>query len=339
MAIQTNEHDPLGIDNQIDLLEYIGALAYNKYKIGAIALVGAVLVLGITFLMDNMYTAAAVVAINTNEKPGGVAPKDYRTTNAIGLLEHDIIIDATPANEKERMLARMRSMRFSNIFIDENNLIPYIYHKHWDEDQKKWKEDFLPDKGEAIEVFQKNMRSIELDDKTGLLLIFFKTRDAELSAKLANIFVKRYNQYIREISLAEISQRRKYLEEQLLVIKNTELQKSIYRLLEAQLASETLLYAKKDYPLEEIQPAVPPMFKSSPKRLTISALSFIAFVFLGITYTIGNILARKILTNLKKYEPKPVPKKVRHTENPNSEFQTTGAPDTWITDVENEKTV
>jgi uncharacterized protein involved in exopolysaccharide biosynthesis len=203
MATQSTEHDPLGIDNQIDLLEYIGALAYNKYKIGAIALVGSVLVLGITFLMDNMYTSAAVVAINTNEKPGGVAPKDYRTTNAIGLLEHDIIIDATPANEKERLLARMRSMRFSNIFIDENNLIPYIYHKHWDEEQKKWKEDFLPDKGEAIEVFQKNMRAIELDDKTGLLLIYFKTRDAELSAKLANIFVKRYNQYIREISLAE----------------------------------------------------------------------------------------------------------------------------------------
>lgn len=45
------------------------------------------------------------------------------------------------------------------------------------------------------------------------------------------------------------------------------------------------------------------MFKSSPKRLTISALSFIGFVFLGFTFVIGSILARKIITNLKKYQP------------------------------------
>lgn len=331
-----SERDPLGIDNQIDLLEYISAIIQKKYKIGAYALIGAVLVLGATFLLDNIYTAAAVVALNTNEKPGGVAPKDYRTTNAIGLLEHDIIIEATPANERERMLARMRSMRFSRIFMEENDLVRYIYHKHWDDEKKKWQDDFVPDLGEAIEVFQKNIRSVELDDKTGLLFIYVKTRNAELSSELANSFVKRFNQYIREITLAEISQRRKYLEDQLNVIKNTELQKSIYRLLEAQLAAETLLYAKKDFPLEEIQPAVPPMFKSSPKRLTISALSFIAFVFLGITYTIGAILARKILTNLKKYEPAA---KARRRDAERSEFQPTESPDTWIPEGENETTI
>ena len=303
MSNATNESDPLGIDSQIDLLEYVSALFQSKYKIGAIALIGAVIVLGLTLLKDNIYTSSAVVAINTNEKPGGVAPKDFRTTNAIGLLEHDLIIEATPANERERMLARMRSVRFSNIFINENNLIPYIYHKHWDSEKKTWKGDFVPDKKEATSIFQESIRAIELDEKSGLLLIHFKTRDPELSAKLANNFVKRFNEYTREIALTEISQRRKYLEEQLVAIKNVELQKSIFRLLEAQLAAETLLYAKKDYPLEEIQPALPPMFKSSPKRLTISALSFIGFVFLGFTVVIGSILARKIITNLKKYQP------------------------------------
>ena len=192
---------------------------------------------------------------------------------------------------------------FIDIFINENNLIPYIYHKHWDSEKKIWKGDFVPDKKEATSIFQESIRAIELDEKSGLLLIHFKTRDPELSAKLANNFVKRFNEYTREIALSEISQRRKYLEEQLVAIKNVELQKSIFRLLEAQLAAETLLYAKKDYPLEEIQPALPPMFKSAPKRLTISALSFIGFVFLGFTVVIGSILARKIITNLKKYQP------------------------------------
>lgn len=336
MEKSSTENDPLGIDSQIDLLEYVGALFQKKYKIGAIALLGAVAVLGMTLLTDNIYTASAVVAINSNEKPGGVSPKDFRTTDAIGLLEHDLIIDSTPANERERMLARMRSVRFSNIFMEENNLVPYIYYKHWDAEKKAWKENFKPEKYEAIDIFQKTIRSIEFDEKTGLLLIHFKTRSADLSAKLANIFVNRFNDYTRELTLSEIAQRRKYLEEQLLIIKNVELQKSIYRLLEAQLAAETLLYAKKDFPLEEIQPAVPPMFKSSPKRLTISALSFIGFAFLGVTYTIGSILARKIFTNLRKYQPAP-PTQIEISEKTDSEFQSSQLPDNWVNEANNEK--
>ena len=66
MSNATNESDPLGIDSQIDLLEYVSALFQSKYKIGAIALIGAVIVLGLTLLKDNIYTSSAVVAINTN---------------------------------------------------------------------------------------------------------------------------------------------------------------------------------------------------------------------------------------------------------------------------------
>ena len=320
--------DPLGIDSQIDLLEYLVEIYRRKYKIGAIALLASIIALGLSFLKDNIYLATAVVGINSNEKPGGVSPKDFRSTNAIGLLEYDFIIQAPALNEKERMLARMNSVRFSALFIKENNLIPYIYHKHWDEETKSWKKDFKPDEEEAITIFREQIRSVSLQEKTGLLHIYFKTRSPELSAKLANRFVKRFNEYVQENALREIAERREYLEGQLIVAKNVEIQRSIYRLLEAQLAAETFSHTGRDFPLEEIQPARPPAFKDSPKRLTQSALTFLGVTFLSITFIIGNILVKKIMTNLKKYSP--APQSAGKQKPAQSTFRNTEVPDDWV---------
>jgi hypothetical protein len=70
------------------------------------------------------------------------------------------------------------------------------------------------------------------------------------------------------------------------------------------------------------------MFKSSPKRLTTSALSFIGFVFLGFTFVIGSILARKIFTNLKKYQPTNQP--IAVTDETDNESVSSQMPDNWI---------
>ncbi len=294
---------PGGIDQEVDLLEYLNAVLQRKYRLTFAALFGAVMIFGLTLLQDNMYLATSVQAINIDEKPGGVAPKEYRSSDTIGLLERDFVISGAAANERERIMARMRSARFSEIFITENNLLPYIFHKQWDAEQKDWKPDFKPEMREAIKAFNDGMRGIEYDEKTGLLRINFQTRSTELSAELANKFVDRFNAYARGLALEELGERRNYLENRLREVQNLELHRSIFRLLETQLAAETLINARKTFPLEEIQPAVPPLIKAKPKRLFTAAASFIGFLFLGVTVTIGMVLFKKIGAGLSKYTP------------------------------------
>ena len=292
---------PGGLDQEVDLLEYLHAVLKRKYSLTALALLGAMLMFALTFLQNNIFLATAVLAINIDDKPGGVAPKEYRSGDTLGLLERDFVINSAASNERERIMARMRSARFSELFIKENNLLPYIFYKQWDVEKSQWKEDFRPDIRVAIKTFNDTMRGIEYDEKSGLLLVSFKTRDAVYSAELANKFVLRFNLYARGLALDELSDRRNYLETRLREIQNLELQRSIFRLLETQLAAETLINARKSFPLEEIQPAVPPMLKMKPKRLFTAALSFVGFMFLGITVLIGAVLVRKIGKGLGAY--------------------------------------
>lgn len=294
-----------GIDQEVDLLEYLNAILEKKYKLTIAALIGAVFVLGLTLMQDNIYLATSVQAINIDEKPGGIAPKEYRSGDTIGLIERDFVIGVAAANERERILARMRSARFSEIFISENNLLPYIFRKQWNKESQKWKDGFKPDMRNAIKVFNDSIRTIEYDEKSGLLRIHFKTTDPDLSASLANKFVNRFNTYARGLALDELSDRRNYLEGRLREVQNLELHRSIFRLLETQLAAETLINARKTFPLEEIQPAVAPLLKFKPKRLFTAASSFIGFLFLGITLVIGMVLFKKINQGLSQYSTKP----------------------------------
>lgn len=308
---------PGGLEQEVDLLEYLHAILKRKYSLTALAFLGAMVMFGLSYLQSNIYYATAVLAVNIDDKPGGVAPKEYRSGDTLGLLERDFVINTAAANERERIMARMRSARFSEIFIRDNNLLPYIFHKQWDEKNRQWKDGFEPEIREAIKAFNGGLRSIQYDEKSGLMQISFSTRDPVLSADLANKFVQQFNSYARGVALDELAERRNYLESRLRIIQNLELQRSIYRLLETQLAAETLINARKTFPLEEIQPAEPPLNKLKPKRLFTAAMSFVGFMFLGITLIIGSVLLRKIKKGLESYTSKTKPIEVTNNYEEN----------------------
>lgn len=285
------------LDNEVDLLIYLHAILNAKYRIIIIAIFGATLSFATTFLIDKTYLSNVVVAINIDEKPGGVKPSDYRSGDTIGLLERDFLVQSAPPNEFDRILTRMGSSNYSKIFILENNLMPYIFEKEWDPQKNKWI-DIPPDIRNGIKIFQEEIRYIDHDIKTGLLKISFMTRDPDQSAKLANLFVEGFNKYSKQIALIELSERKSYLEKRLRDGANLELQRSIYRLLETQLAAESLIHARGNFPLEVIQPANPPLLKYKPKRLLTAAMTFISLMFIGVTIVIGRVIFRRVKANL-----------------------------------------
>ena len=250
---ETVNEEPINLDQEVDLFEYLYALLAAKYRILLIAAMIAISIFAYSKTIDDKFSATARVAVNINSEPGGVAPKNYRAGNSLSLLEYDLLINPAADNEMQRLLARMKSAAFSEIFVKENNLIKYIYKENWDEVNNAWSEGFKPSITDAVLYFRRNMRSVNLDQATSLLDISFITKDPNLSSTLANRFVKRFNKYIQEMEASEIAERRRFLEQRLDETSNLEIQRSIYRMLETQLASEALIFAKKEYPLEEIQ--------------------------------------------------------------------------------------
>lgn len=298
---QPRSQAPLNLDKEVDLIEYLNAILRAKYRILVLAIVVTCGVFGASKLKDDIYVATSVVGININEEPGGITPGNYRGSDTLALLEYDFIIQRVAENQKERLITRMRSTRFSEIFIDQNNLLPYIYAKHWDAEAKEWIDDFKPVKLQAIRTFQNSIRALQLDDANGLLLVHFKTRNPELSAELANRFVSQFNSYYKGLEADELQARRDYLESKLDNGVNIETQRSIYRMLEAQLSAEVLLEARKFYPLEEIQPAVVPLYKSSPNRKYMAIAAFIGSLFMGVVVVLSWAVINKLHSALQDY--------------------------------------
>lgn len=290
------------------LLKFLHQLLTYKFRIALVAITGAAIVLGLSLMLDNRYSSQATVAINISEEPGGVQPNNYRGVNTIGVLEYDFIIDGTQANERERLLARMDSFGYISMFIEQQKLLQWLYEEQWDATTEQWLDGFVPDMREAVKKFKTDALYVFTDKKTDLLNIRITSKSPEFSAALANTFVKSFNEYLRQLDLAEIQSRRNYLEQRLSEIKNSEIQRSIFRLLETQLAVESLINARANYPLETIQPATVPLFESYPARKQWAAITFVLLLFAGIFFVISinavNALRRDLKAFAERNEPK-----------------------------------
>lgn len=331
-VVNSNEQYYPTIDDEIDLMEYVAEVLRYKYRIVALSLLMAIGAVCITLFIPNLYKATVLVAFNRYDKPGGVAPKDYRGSDTVSLLERDSIIDVSPENEKDRLLARVGSFEYLNLFIEKNDILKIIYSQQWDDENQKWKSDtspisdfifsqlnnFIKSKSKsnndakwltqngfdirgAVKFFKDKMLYIAFDEKTDLLRVSIITPDPKLSANLSNAFVNDFKVYQRELVLSELAQRRAYLEKKLSDSSNIEFQRSIYRMLETQLSAEALINVRRNYPLEIIEPAIPPLVKDSPKRLLLAVISLVVTMFLSWSYIIGRVIFRKISQQVKKY--------------------------------------
>lgn len=296
-----NDEPALNIDQEVDLLEYLNAILRVKYRVLIAGIFVAGIVFGASKLVENKYAAVAVLAVNLPQSFGGVKPGQYRGSDVVGLLEYSFMLNEPADNEQDRMIARLNSTHFIELFIRENDLLKYIFRDKWDPLSESWEEGFEPSMAQAAGYFRTDMLGAVLDEKSGLLPIVIKSADPILSADLANKYYQRFNQYIRERRLAELSKQAEILNGRLDETSNLDMQRSIYRMLETQLAEEIMLNAKDDYPLELIQRAQPPLFKTSPNRKVWTILAFVLTVILGVVFTIGLIILKKLRSALSEY--------------------------------------
>jgi len=296
------------------LIKYLHQLSRYKFRIAIAAILGAGSVFGLSWLIDDRFSSQATVAINISESPGGIKPNDYRGGNTIGVIEYDFIIDGTQNNERERHLARMESFDFISNFLMEQKLLPWLYGKDWDEERKAWKKGDAPDMREAVKEFKSRCLYIEVDKKTDLLNVRVTADTPKRAAHLANKFVRSFNHHVRSLDAEELKKRRVYLEHRLTEISNTEMHRSIYRLLEAQLAVESLIFARENYPLEIIQPATEPLFESYPPRKRWTAITLLGLILLGFAAVVFNGIIFALRRDIKAYGDKHYPERV-HVES------------------------
>ena len=188
---------------------------------------------------------------------------------------------------KDEYVEYLRSHDFTARFIEDEKLLPVLFYRKWDAQRGRWNvddPDDIPTVSDGVELFDRGVRSVQEDRRTGLVTLTILWRDREQAAKWANLLVERVNRDLRQRAIAESEASIAYLNSELAKTSAVELRQSLFRLFENQ--TKTIMFARvrAQYAFKVIDPAfVPDADKFvRPKRLAMILIGALAGVMAGL---------------------------------------------------------
>ena len=213
-----------------------------------------------------------------------------------------------PAGDIEQNVAILRSRALAEHFIEQNQLALVLFEKRWDKDRGQWRKgppnpirlrlsrflaslsgdivrerpsDGAPTPDEIYRAFDK-VRSIDRQEKTGLIILGMKWHDPALAATWASEYAKGANDYVRAQKITEAERSLKYLEEQIRKTSLTEMHDALYKLVESQTKQSMLANVREEFAFRVIDPARAPEIRVSPKRTILVGIGLMGGFMLGL---------------------------------------------------------
>jgi uncharacterized protein involved in exopolysaccharide biosynthesis len=169
----------------------------------------------------------------------------------------------------------MKSNGFAREFITDTKIMPALLED-------------LPagDKGldirDALRFFNRSVRTVSEDKKTGLVTLGVRWKDPDTAALWANEMVKRLNDRLRDQALADAERNVAYLQKEIAATNVVSLQQSMGRVLEGEMQKLMLARGNEEFAFKVIDKATPPKLRDAPKRALIAIVATLAGGFLGI---------------------------------------------------------
>ena len=256
----------------------------------AFTTVGALIAVAIALMMKPIYRAEVLLSPAAEEGGGGsalarMADQLAPLSSLIGPLDTGV-----GTSEKEIRIATLHSRRLTNRFISDKNLLPALFAQRWDRSSGDWKlskgERQIPSIGEAFRLFDKKVRTVNEDRRTGLITLAIEWPDRRVVADWANDLVARANELMRARVIGEAQRSIAFLEDELKKTSVVERQQIIYRLIESKTGEIMMANARNDYAFVVVDPAVMPEPGQfvRPRRVLITAIGLLLGLFVGVIY-------------------------------------------------------
>lgn len=152
----------------------------------------------------------------------------------------------------DESLAVLRSRQFTEAFIRENGLMTLLYT------ERTLESDDPPTFADAYKFFDREIRRVSHDNRTGLTTVSIEWRDPELAAEWANQLMARLNREMRARAIEHSNASISYLEEELGNTAIVDIRAAIGRLIEAQVNLRMLANVTEEYAFRVIDRALPP---------------------------------------------------------------------------------
>jgi len=294
---QTTAPQPSPIDeDEINLLDLLIVLAKHKIMIVKVTFAAALLAVGISLLLTNIYTGTTKILPPQQSQSSASA-----LLNQLGGLAGMAGGSLGIKNPNDLYVAMLKSRNVMEKIVKRFDL------------QKVYEQETLTGTLKALEG-----STVITSGKDGVITVEVDDKDPQLAANLANAFVEELDKLLQTYSLTDASQKRTFFDQQLRqakdkltdaelvldktpntsleyldALRNLKYQEAVWEILAKQFEMAKLDEAK-DFPLIQVlDKATPPEKKSKPKRSLIVILATLVAGFLAVIWAfIKEALAR-----------------------------------------------
>ena len=239
----------------IDLRHLFAHVVQNRWWILASIVTFSAAFSAYAFLATPMYRVTAVLmpaATTRNMDAGGAA------LHALASLPHGLGIGGAGNSHIEEALAVLRSRAFTEKFIADKRLLPKLFPKKWNSSNQKW--DVPPDEeptlSQGYTYFNKKIRTVTLDHRTGLITLRVEWKNPAVAADWATELVARLNQQMRARAIAKAEASLKFLTSQLQRTSMVEMRNALGFLMEVQLKKRMIAQVTPNYALQFVAPPI-----------------------------------------------------------------------------------
>lgn len=286
-----DEFPAIGSEDQEALRTLLRAAWEGRWLVIGVVLVAGALGTAYSFLATPWYRAEVLMV---QSRDGGL---DSRLSQFGGLASL-AGINLGGGDDSEPM-ALLKSRGFARDFIAERGLETVLLAHKWDATKGTWKgsEDDWPDIRDAVEFFDRKVRRVTEDRKTGVVTLAIEWKDPKLAAEWANAMAARLNDRMRSRAIEESTENVRFLKEEIAENQLVTLRQSIGKLLETELQKLMLARNNRQYSYRIVDSAVEAKKPIRPKKVAVIAVSLLLGLLFGVLGAVTSRLMR----------PRPVP--------------------------------
>ena len=263
-------------EDEINLLDLFIVLLKHKVMIFSVVILTGISAVVISLTMPNIYRSEVTIAPTTQEKSGGAL-------SALGGFGAMIASEAgiIAAGSLEQFDVVLKSRELTNAIVRKYNLLPILFEKSWDAENKRWKVKKPPTLQDAY-LAVKGLLKAAPDKKQNVLKLSFEINDPLMAQRILNYYVLGLSEFLRQQTLEEAAAQQAQLSRQLAKTTDPLLKNRLYELIARQIEKETLAKVQRYFSFNVIDPAFVPENKFKPKRAQICILSVVVAFFIAV---------------------------------------------------------
>jgi uncharacterized protein involved in exopolysaccharide biosynthesis len=290
----------------IDLGMVFAELSAKRLWIAGITLLATIAFAIAAFTMRPVYRASTLL-VSASAERDGLGQSIGSTLGQLGGIASlaGVSLHTGDASTDEA-LAVLRSREFTGRFIDDRKLMPVLFADRWNPATRTWKDDSKqPTPADAYKYFDRRIRSVLQDKKTGFVTLQIDWFDSNVAAEWANDLVNRLNAEMRSRAIAKTDASLGYLEKELGTTQTIEVRDAINRLVETQIKQRMLANVTQEFSFRVVDHAVPP--DRDDRLRPNKVLLLVVGPVLGLVVGVIGVLLTGSLANARRSQGRPMP--------------------------------